>query len=38
MFIPAFWCGVVATILVETAGTIAAIFAFYAHSKKKKTK
>lgn len=35
MLIPAFWCGVVATILAEVAATIAAIIAFYVQCKKK---
>ena len=36
MLIPAFWCGVVATILAEIAAIIIASIAFYARSKKKK--
>lgn len=38
MFIPAFWCGVVATIFAEIAAIIAASCVWYTRSQKKKNK
>lgn len=37
MLIPAFWCGVVATILTEVAAIVTAIFVYTIAAERRKT-